>query len=58
MPLVKGSSKKVISKNIKTEMKAGRPQKQAGAMAMSKAGKSKAKAKTRSTSNGTMRSCC
>lgn len=58
MPLVKGSSKKVISKNIKTEMKAGRPQKQAVAIAMSKAGKSKAKAKTRSTSNGTMRSCC
>jgi hypothetical protein len=43
MPLKKGSSRKVISSNIKTEMAAGRPQKQAIAIAMSKAGKSRKK---------------
>jgi hypothetical protein len=41
MPLKKGSSKKAISSNIKTEMDVGRPQKQSIAIALSKAGKSK-----------------
>ena len=41
MPLKQGSSKKAISANIRTEMRAGRPQKQAIAIAMSVAGKPK-----------------
>ncbi len=41
MPLKKGKSKQAISANIRTEMHAGKGQKQAIAIAMSKAGKSK-----------------
>jgi hypothetical protein len=45
VPLKKGSSKKVISANIKTEMRAGKPKDQAVAIALDKAGKSKKKGK-------------
>lgn len=45
MPLTKGYSQKSISKNIKTEMKAGRSQKQAVAISLNVAKKAKAKAK-------------
>lgn len=41
MPLKKGRSKKVISQNIATERRAGRPEKQAVAIAMRKAGKAR-----------------
>lgn len=41
MPLKKGSSRKVISSNIETEIAAGKPRKQAIAIALHVAGKSR-----------------
>uniref|UniRef100_A0A6M3J543 Uncharacterized protein n=1 Tax=viral metagenome TaxID=1070528 RepID=A0A6M3J543_9ZZZZ len=43
MPLEKGKSKKVVSRNIKELMATGRSQKQAVAISLKKAGKSRKK---------------
>jgi len=45
MPLIKSKSKKAVSKNIKTEMKHGKPQKQAVAIALATQRKAKGKKK-------------
>jgi len=45
MPLKKGKSRKAMSANIRTEMRAGKPQKQAVAIAYSVARKSKGRKK-------------
>ena len=45
MPLKQGYGKKAVSANIRKEMKAGKPQKQAVAIALSSSAKAKKKAK-------------
>ena len=51
MPMSEGKSKKTISKNIRAEMKKGKPQKQAIAIAMNKAGMSLPKRGERTAKN-------
>lgn len=43
MPLKKGKSRETVSRNVRTEMKAGKPQKQAVAIALNTARRSGAK---------------
>jgi len=48
MPLKKSKSKEAVSHNIKTEMKAGKPQKQAIAIALDVQRRARGKSKGRS----------
>ena len=47
MPLVRGKSKKAISKNISELVRSGRPQRQAVAIAMDRGGRGRKKKKGR-----------
>lgn len=47
MPLASGSSRETVSANIRREMDAGKPQKQAVAIALKKAGKSNQESRRR-----------
>lgn len=52
MPLIKSKSKEAIGKNIRTEMKAGKPQKQAIAIALDVARRSGAKIPKKAKKHG------
>lgn len=52
MPLIKSKSKAAIGKNIKTEMKAGKPQKQAVAIALDVARRAGAKISKKAKKRG------
>jgi hypothetical protein len=54
MPLIKSSSKKAVGENIKREVAAGKPQKQAEAIALDTQRRAGGRPQTRSTSDGTM----